>query len=60
MLRLCYGIKNEKCNHNNDKRALRCTWTGVEINIAIKCGWTIIKNHENYHYKKKIKFSVDL
>ena len=55
---LCYTCameKNRKCNHNDEKRALRGTWTSVEINKAIECGYRIIKIYEIYHYKNRGK-----
>lgn len=56
---LCYTCAIEKqgceCNHSEEKRMLRGTWTHVEIAKAVQKGYKVKEIHEVHHFEKWTK-----
>ena len=56
LCKTCMEESNQnKCLHNNDKREWVGTYTTVEIQEAIKHGYTIVMIYDIWDYKKKQK-----
>ena len=45
--------KKTKCTHPNHMRCINGMWTSIEIQEALKAGYTIDKLYEVYHYDKQ-------
>src|SRR5207244_4603290 len=42
----------EKCNHSDDERAIRGTWTTPEFEVALEEGYKIVKVYEVWHFER--------
>lgn len=49
----CAKLKQDYCDHADDERVIKGTWTSVEIQKAIELGYRIVDIHEMYHYESK-------
>ena len=57
LCKTCMEESNQnKCLHNNDKREWVGTYTTVEIQEAIKHGYTIVMIYDIWDYKKNKKY----
>ena len=53
LCRLCLEQANpEFCNHSDAERALLSTWTTLEVQFAISCGYRVLKLHEALLYER--------
>ena len=43
------------CACPDDKRDLESTWTTVELNLALRMGYKVVKVYEVYHFSRKSK-----
>lgn len=44
-----------RCCHTDEERALHGTWVSLEIELALKMGYRVLKMHEIWHFEKKTK-----
>lgn len=51
----CKQIRNEKCKHSDEERAIIGTWSTIEINKAIEKGYKLLKIYELEHFEKTSK-----
>ena len=51
----CKSIRNEKCNHTEEERAIIGTWSTIEINKAIEKGYKLLKIYELEHFEETSK-----
>lgn len=59
---LCFTCAKEQlsdCTHNEKERIILGTWITIEVEMAVKHGYKIIKTHEVWHYPEKIKYSKE-
>jgi hypothetical protein len=49
----CAANRSEKCNHNEDQRALIGSWCTEEVKVAIKHNYKIIEIYEVWHFENK-------
>ncbi|CAB3980640.1 DNA polymerase [Paramuricea clavata] len=47
--------QRDRCDHNDEQRALYGTWTSIEIQKALQLDYHILIVYEIYHYEKREK-----
>jgi hypothetical protein len=55
LCRTCADVLDNLCTHNDEARALCGTWTSIEVQKAVECGYTIMVIYEIYHYAHQEK-----
>ena len=50
----CGESKSGECTHTDDEKALDGTWVTLEVQQAIKQGYTILKTYEVWHFEKHL------
>jgi hypothetical protein len=43
----------ETCRHKGEVRALTSVWTTLELKLAVRCGYKIMRMTEAWHFKKR-------
>jgi hypothetical protein len=55
----CGESKSGECFHSDDEKALDGTWVTLEVQQAIKQGYTILKTYEVWHFEQTSKYDKE-
>ena len=55
----CGESKSGECFHTDDEKALDGTWVTLEVQQAIKQGYTILKTFEVWHFEQTSKYDKE-
>jgi hypothetical protein len=56
LCRTCAQNQENNCKHKMNERCLKGTWVSLEVLEAIKCGYSIIKIYEIWHWSERAEY----